>query len=328
MMARLPIVPASFFGIVLGLAGIGSSWRQASVLWGLPRAIGEALMALAALVWATLIVLYTLKWLLARQDAVDEVSHPIQCCFIGLVGVSTMLMAGATLPYSRVVALILFGMGAGLAILFAVWRTGGLWRGGRAPSSTTAALYLPTVAGSFVTAIVVSALGHRDWGQLAFGAGLFSWLATESVLLGRLYTAEPLATPLRPTLGIQLAPPTVGLVAYLSVTEGIPDTLATGMLGYGLLQALVLARLLPWIGGQTFAASYWGFSFGLSALATAPVLMSVRGDTGAASILAPYLFTISNILIAILALRTVLLWGRGRLLPAPGSPATGPAALR
>jgi tellurite resistance protein len=35
------------------------------------------------------------------------------------------------------------------------------------------------------------------------------------------------------------------------------------------MQALLRLRLLPWIMQQPFAASYWGFTFGVTALATA-----------------------------------------------------------
>ena len=42
--------------------------------------------------------------------------------------------------------------------------------------------------------------------KLAFGADMFSWLAIESVLLHRLYTASALAPALRPTLGISNCP--------------------------------------------------------------------------------------------------------------------------
>lgn len=321
-MLRLPTIPASFFGIILGLAGLGSAWRQASRVWGLPHAVGECIMAVAAAVWALLLVLYLGKWILMRQDAVGETRHPIQCCFVGLVGVSTMLVAGAALPYSRLAAEALFALGATFTLAFALWRTGQLWHGERDPATTTAVLYLPTVAGSFVTAIVASTLGHPDWGQLAFGAGLFSWLAIESVLLTRLYTAPALLPALRPTLGIQLAPPTVGLLAFLSVADGPPGLLAHALLGYGLLQALLLIRLLPWIREQAFAPSYWGFSFGATAIATAPIVMIGRGDIGPAMLMAPYLFGLANLLIGLLALATLRLWFQGRLLPqaAPTAP--------
>jgi len=61
---------------------------------------------------------------------------------------------------------ILFTAGAAFAVGFAVWRTGGLWQGKREHATTTAVLYLPTVAGSFVTAIAAAALGYADWGQV------------------------------------------------------------------------------------------------------------------------------------------------------------------
>jgi len=76
---------------------------------------------------------------------------------------------------------------------------------------------------------------------------VLSWLAIESVLVHRLYAASELLPPLRPTLGIQLAPQTVGCSAYLSITSGALDLFAQMLLGDGLFQALLLlrGRLLP-----------------------------------------------------------------------------------
>jgi tellurite resistance protein len=308
-------VPASFFGIVIGLAGLGGAWRVAARVWQLPAAIGEALMLVAGIVWALTLALYTAKWIYAREEALRELEHPVQCCFVGLIGVATMLVSLAVLPYSRPAAQIAFAIGAFFTLAFAVWRTGILWHGGRDPGDTTAVLYLPAVAGAFVTATAAAALGYRDWGQLAFGAGLFSWLAIESVLLHRLYTAAAMPAPLRPTLGIQLAPPVVGGVAYLSVTTGTPDLFAYALLGYGMLQALLLLRLLPWIRQQPFAPSYWAFTFGASSIAAVPLDMVERGATGAVASIAPYIFVAANIVIGSIALGTVRLMLQGRLLP-------------
>jgi tellurite resistance protein len=315
------LVPAAFFGIVLGLAGLGGTWRVAARVWALPALVGEILMLLAAVVWVVLVVAYVVKWVVASEAAHDELHHPVQCCFVGVIGVAGMLVAGAALPYSRIAAEILFGVNAAYTLAFAVWRTGGLWHGERDVAATTPVLYLPTVAGSFVTAILAGALGFPAWGRLAFGAGALSWLAIESVLIHRLLTAPALAVPLRPTLGIQLAPPTVGALAYLSVTSSPPDTLAYALIGYGLLQALVLLRLLAWIRAQPFAPSYWAFTFGATALATAPLRLIERGDTGPIAVLAPYLFVAANLVVGAIALGTVRLIVRGRLLPRPAPPA-------
>jgi tellurite resistance protein len=317
-------IPASFFGMVLGLAGLGSDWRVAARLWNLPAWVGEAVMLLAAIVWALLTLLYACKWAWNRDAALAEVNHPIQCCFIGLLPVSTVLVALAALPYSRTTAIGLFIAGTIGTVAFSVWRHGGLWRGGRDPAATTPVLYLPSVAGNFVVATVAGALGWTAWGQIFFGAGLFTWLALESVILHRLLIVDTLAAPLRPTLGIQLAPPAVGLVAYLSVADGKPGLFASLLLGYALLQGLMLLRLLPWIHQQSFAAGYWAFTFGVAALALGAERLAEQGVTGPATDLAPALFLVANLVIGGIAIGSIVLLARGKLLP-PGTGKPEPA---
>ncbi|AGS25921.1 tellurite resistance protein TehA (plasmid) [Rhizobium etli] len=311
----LPIVPAAAFGIVLGLVGLANAWRAASDLWGAATSVSEVIGLVGAVIWLILIISYGLKWIAFRCDALQELEHPVQCCFVGLVGVATMLVATVALPYSHLIAETLYWLGAAWTALFALWRTGALWRGGRDHASTTAVLYLPTVAGSYVIGIVGGALGYQGLSQLAFGAGFFSWLAIESVLLNRLLTAPELGEQVRPTIGIQLAPPTVGSVAYLGATTGAPDMFVHAMIGYGLLQALLMLRILPWVLKQPFVAGYWAFSFGLTALATAILRMAERGDSGIIPAIAMPIFIIVNALIGLLAiLSAVMLW-RGKLFP-------------
>ena len=310
-----PVIPAAAFGIVLGLGGTANAWRAAERLWHVSPIAGQAISLLAIATWAILLIGYIHKWINLREKARQEIEHPVQCCFVGLIGVSTMLVGGLCLPYSSLAAQLLFWLGALWTVSFAVWRTGGLWAGGREPTTTTAVLYLPTVAGSYVLAIVSAPLGYPDIAQLAFGAGFFSWLAIESVLLNRLLTAPSLLEPLRPTIGIQLAPPAVGSVAYLSATSGAPDMLAHAMLGYALLQLLLMIRTLPWVMQQPFTAAYWAYSFGLTALATATIRMADRGDTGIVSSLALPVFILVNAAIALLVIFSLVALVRGKLFP-------------
>ena len=316
-------IPASFFGIVLGVMALGSDWRAAAGLWNVPSGIGEAIMLAGVCIWGVLVAGYAVKWMWHRDDALAEAAHPIQCCFVGLVPVSTLLVSTAVLPYSRAAAIGLFALGAAGSLAFSVWRHGGLWKGDRDPSTTTPVLYLPAVAGNFVAATAAGALGWTAWGQVFFGVGFFAWLALESVILHRLLVADALAVPLRPTLGIQLAPPAVGLVAYLGVTNGDPGLAAEMLFGYALLQGLILLRLLPWIRQQPFAPSYWALTFGVGALSLAAERMADRGLPGAAAYLAPVLFVVANAVIGSIAIGSIVQLARGKLLPplvrAPGN---------
>lgn len=317
-------VPASFFGMVLGLIGLGGCWRVAARVWGLPSAIGEVIIWIGVCVWAVLSVLFVAKWIFRHAEAVTEFDHPIQCCFIGLMPVSTMLVGIAMLPYSYDIAAIIGTVGAVGQLSFAVYRTGVLWKGGRDQTATTAVLYLPTVAGNLVSANLASAFHLGDIAAMFFGAGVLAWFALESVLMHRLYTQAPLAPALRPTLGIQLAPPVVACSAYLALTSGEPDLVAKGLLGYGLVQALILARLLPWIIQQSFSPGYWAFTFGLTALSYDTIRMAERGSSVLFVRLAEGVFVVVNLLLAIIVVGTLKLLLQGRLFPSP--PAAVPAA--
>ncbi len=320
---RFPQVPASFFGIVLGLAGIGNGWRLAASIWGVPAIVGEICFAVAFAVWFIVAIMYVTKWIFARDAAIAEFRHPVLCCFIGLGGVSTLLIAVAAIPYSSMAAWILFWIGWIAQFGFAIYRTGTLWQGGRDANTTTPVLYLPLVAGNFVATLALGNLGQPEWGILFFGAGMFAWLAVESIILYRLYIHETLAPPLRPLLGIQLAPPAVAAGAWLSINGGHVDMFVQCLIGYALLQAILLLRLARWIGQQPFSASYWAFSFGVTALPAACLRLTSLGVAGPIAQMALPLFATANMFIGILVIRTLILLFIVRLLP-PAPPVTVP----
>jgi len=304
----------------LGFLALGIAWQAAAGVWALPREIGASLVWIGSALWAALFILYIAKWIRQRAAAEAEFEHPVQCCFVGLAGVVASLSSIGLAPYVPAMSLALFALGGTWTILFAVYRTGRLWMGGRKPETNTPILYLPTVAGGFVSASAAAIHGHADWGQLMFGAGLFAWLAVESVLLHRLYTADPMPPPLRPTLGIQLAPPAVAAVAYLNVGSGYPDLFVHALMGYALLQGLVLLRLWPWLRAAGSTPAWWGLSFGAAALPTAAIKLLAHGDTGPAGLLAAPLFVLGNLVIVIIGVMTVRLILKGQLLPSPTAP--------
>jgi tellurite resistance protein len=314
------LIPASFFGIILGLVGLGSVWRAATDIWRVPGQIGEVIMMLSIGCWVLLVIFFLLKWIDYPTEARAELRHPIMGCFVGLGPASTVLVALAVAPYSLLVAKSVFWIGAWSQLCFGLYWTGQLWMGGRDPNMSTSALYLPAVAGSFVNSTVASALGYSGIAPLFFGAGLFSWLAIEPVILHQLfYARDPLPKALRPILGIQLAPPAVGCVAYSAMTPGKPDTFAQMLLGYGLLQALILVRLQGWLREQPFSASYWAFAFGFTGLTLSCLLFVERGMKGVFVPLAIVSFIGANAMVCILALQSVRLLIRGGFLPAaPG----------
>ena len=313
---RAPM-PVAFFGIAVGSLALAGAWRAAARVWTIPDAVPTLLTAAALVVWLALSIAYARKWLVERDAAVAEMHHPVQSSFAALAPVSTMLAAQALQAYSRELAIALFVAGAASSLALGAYLQGRFWQGGRTPELTTPAVYLPTVAPSFVAGTAAAGLGFTQLGALFFGAGVFSWLAIESIVLHRAAVHEPLPAALRPTLGIQLAPPVVGGVSYLAFTHGAPDTFAYMLLGYGLYQALMLARLVPWIRQNAFTPAYWAFSFGAAALPTMAIRMVERGATGPMLWIAPAAFVVANVVIGVLIVGTVRAMVEGKLLPLP-----------
>ena len=85
-----------------------------------------------------------------------------------------------------------------------------------------------------------------------------------------------------------------------------------------LLQLLVglenLLRLMPWYLSQPFNASFWSFSFGVSALATTGLHLGQSSNTGLFHFIAIPLFIFTNAIIALLLVRTFILLMQGKLL--------------
>lgn len=313
-LSRPSIIPASLFGMVLGLSGLGQAWRIASRLWGAPTFIGEGLLILAALVWGSLLLRYAFQAVKHPEIAKREFAHPVQGSTPALAGVATLLMVLAVQPYSMILAWVLAVAGIGWHLAFALSHTGTMWQGGRDMLDTAPSLYLPTVAGNFTSAAALGALGHPDWGWLFLGAGMFSWLALESLVIQRLWHPTAMPPPQRPLIGIQFAPPVVCAMAWLALTPGSTDHWLLMLWGYGLFQLLLGVRLWRWLGAQPFAPSYWAYTFGIASTTVCTLKLALAGVPVAQTLAIP-LFAGANLFIGYLTLRTGRLFLAGRLLP-------------
>ena len=304
--------PASFFGMVLGLSGLGQAWRIAAHLWQLPALIGEGLLLLAGCVWAVLLLGYLAQAIRHFALVKAEFLHPVQGGTPALLGASTLLIVLAVLPYSLTAAWLLTIAGISWHLVFSLWHTGTLWQGGRDTLDTAPTLYLPTVAGNFTSAAALGALGHADWGWLFLGAGVFSWLALESLIIQRLWHPKTMPVAQRPLLGIQFAPPVVCAMAPLLLMPGSTAPWLLMLWGYGLFQLLLGLRLGAWLGAQAFAPSYWAYTFGVAATTVSGLKLAAAGLPSAQWLAIP-IFIGANLFIGYLAFRTVQMLLRGQL---------------
>lgn len=316
-------VAAANFSMVLGLAGLGQAWRAAAALFDIPGLIGEAVVWLAVTIWAVLLIGYAASALRAPAAVRAEFRHPAQGATPALLGIATLLMVPAIRPYSEIAAGILLVAGVSWHLLFAMWHSGLGWRTGRDPRSLSPTVYLPTVAGNFTSSAAFGVMGWPDIGWCFMGAGIFSWLALESLILQRLWDPAIFPAAQRSSIGIHLAPPAVAGASWLTLVTA-PDHWVLMLWGYGLFQLALGCRLAGWLREQPFSVAYWSYTFGVSSTAVIAVKLALAGVPVAVHVAAPILL-LASLFEGYLLARSLLqgaraLWGVVRSVIRPSAP--------
>lgn len=307
-------LPASYFGIVLGIIGLGFSWRFAATIWPVTLLPADGLIILAMVIWALLMLAFISRMFRHGASVLEEISHPLKSSFVSLAPATSMLVAIGLAPWLHTLALGLFLIAVVAQLTYSAWQTAGLWRGQHPKEATTPGLYLPTVANNFISAMACGAFGFNDVGMLFLGAGLFSWLSLEPAILSRMRNLDEMSPAVRTSLGIQMAPAFVACSAWLSVNGGQADVFAKLLFGYGLLQMLFMIRLIPWYSSQPFNPSFWSFSFGVASLATTSIRLGHGTPGGALYWMSFPLFIAANLVIVLLMVKTFALLLQGKLL--------------
>lgn len=311
-LARLP---AGLFAMPVGVLGLAGAWRRAAAFgWPAAAAAGDALAAAATVLLALLLALYAAKALRYPQAIAGEFQHPVAGALMALVPLALLLcIVYYGVPRDpgwivlAIVALLLQG-----AVAFRVVRT--LATGELPATAVTPALYLPPAAGGFVGGMALGALGYPGWAALLFGMGLASWALLEVRVLNRLFEG-PMPEALRPTIGVEIAPPSVATLAAGVIWPTLPGEVLIVGLGIAAGPVVAVMARYPWWSRTPFGVGFWSFSFPLAALAGAVIEVVRRG--GWPPLVGGIAIAIASLVFAFLAVRTIALLARGRLLPGP-----------
>ena len=306
-------LPPALFAIPVGLLGLAGAWRRASGFgWAPASDVGLALAALALVLLVLMLALYAAKALRYPRAILAEYLHPVLGPVLALIPLSLLLCAvffGE--PHDdgwlALVLLALTLQGAVALRVVSVLATGAL-----PTSAVTPALYLPPVAGGFVGAMALASLGWTGWAALLFGMGIASWALLEVRVLNRLFEG-PMPPALRPTIGIELAPPSVATLAAGTIWPELQGEVLIVGLGIAAGPVVAVMARYKWWHEVPFGIGFWSFSFPVAALAGAVVEVVRRGGwnpwVGGIALAA------ASAVIAFLAVRTLALLATGRLLP-------------
>jgi tellurite resistance protein len=311
----LPIAPASFFAMTLGLAETGNAWRNAASLWNLPSFIGEVLEALAVVSFIWWLAVFINKWMLHRKAALAEWNDPVQSSFLALIPESIILMALAVHIYSNSIATGLFWAGSILNLLFGAYRLSKLWTDERDAGQTTPSLFLTFTASIMVNALPAGILGYTNYGFLLLGIGTISWLIMDSVITQQL-TVGGLGAKTRNFMGIYMAPSVIIFAAYQVLAGDVLNYAVTyALMGYALFIFSAITFSLKWLKEQAFAPGYWAYTFGIATLSQGLSLFALKTNEASINTVALLIFCLMNMVVLGVTIASIKLFAKGNYFP-------------
>lgn len=298
--------PPALFACVMGTGIWGITGKYYSCYWPWLDYLSTALLAVNLLTFLILLIPWILRWLLFRDYALRDLSHPVTGQFYATLPIGCLVLAAQLLAAGEN-----HSAGALIAAARCLWVSGALL-------ALAASLIIPIVnffnevsirdinpawfmppVSLIVTPVAGARLIHY-WppaaqklllilNYAAWGTGFFLFICVAAICLGRLFIAPPLPGPLTPTVWIHLGPIGVGTIALINLGAA-----GFSIMGGPVVQTVMLFALILWGVGfwwlmaasiltaaaivkrnLPFALSWWAFTFPLGAYAGATYLIAV-----------------------------------------------------
>ncbi|MCF7992465.1 MAG: SLAC1 anion channel family protein [Thiohalocapsa sp.] len=313
--ARLANFPASFFAMVMGLAGLTIAWEKAEAMLSLQLDFVPWLIGASTLLFAALALVYAAKIALYRDAVRAELKHPVRLNFMPTISISLLLLAIAFLPIAPAVSLPLWVVGALSQLGFTLYIVSA-WMHERQfqVHHLNPSWFIPAV-GNVLVPIAGVPLGFSEISWFFFSIGVLLWSVLMTIVFYRVLFHHPIDERLMPTLFILVAPPAVAFIAYLRLADTL-DVFAQALYFAGLFLTLLLFSQAHRFMQLRFYLSWWAYSFPLAAVSIASMAMFEQTGTRLFGYLGFGLLTmLSGIVILLLASTALAVRERGICLP-------------
>jgi tellurite resistance protein len=302
---RLAYFPISFFATVMGLSGLTIAWEKAQQIWGIDLGISPAMVFITSLVFMVIFALYVLKLFRHGDMVKTELKHPVKLSFFPAISISMILLSIAFLSINTAISLPLWIIGSSLHLLFTLYVINSWMHHEHYQiQHINPAWFIPAVGNILVPVAGVS-LGFPEISWFFFSIGFMFWIVLMTIVFNRMMFHDALVPHLMPTLFILIAPPAVGLLAYVRLT-GELGAFGNILYGAALFLTLLLFTQIQRFARLQFFLSWWAYSFPLAAITLASFVMYEKTASMLYFWIANGLLTILTLVLALLIFRTII----------------------
>lgn len=302
--SRLADFPVSFFASVMGMTGLTIATHKVEAAFGIHGA-STILFGISLALFCALALIYGAKLMLHGDEIQAEWRHPVRIAFFPAATIGLILLGIAGQSVNVDLARGLWMMGAaGHLTLTVLVMTAWINHSRYEVVHTNPAWFIPVV-GNVLVPIAGIRFAPADVSWFFFAVGLLFWLVLLTIVMYRLIFHTPLPGRMVPTLFILLAPPSVAFISWVALTGGI-DAFARLLYFSAVFFFLLLLPQIPKFMQQSFALSWWAYSFPLAAFTIATLVMGERSGATGYLWAGQALYVLLAVVVAALAARTAL----------------------
>jgi len=268
----LEYFPVQLFAIIMGLSGFAIVFAKAYHILDFSYWFYAFILFIDTLLFLVIFTSYMLKLAIHPKAVKGEMNHPIKSSFMASISVSFLLISIAYYDFAPTLSIILWFIAAPLQLFFTLlvikyWISNDL-----EVVHSNPAWFIPIVGNVLVPVVGVEAAPIYV-SLFFFSLGMFFWIVLFTIMMNRIIFHNPLAKKLVPTFFIFIAPPAVGFISYLKITDGSIDMFSIFLYSIALFTLLLLLFMLRMYDVKMFFISWWAYTFPLAAITIATLLM-------------------------------------------------------
>lgn len=301
---RIEHFPISFFSMILGLTGFTIAFQKIEEFIKLNSLFSNIFLGFTLLLFVILSGIYLIKIIKFKEKVKEEFKNPIKINFFPAFSISFLLFSVAFLSVNVEVSKYLWIIGTVFHFIFTLLIVSFWIHNSKIEiKHINPAWFIPAVGNILVP---VSGTTHQfvEISWFFYSVGFFFFLTLFIIFFNRIIAHPPLPEKLLPTFFILIAPPAIGFVAYVKLTGNV-DSFSKILYYFSLFITILLFAQIKIFYKIKFYLSWWAYSFPVSAITIATILMFHKTHLSALKYTAFGLFSILSILIIILIIKTI-----------------------
>lgn len=269
---RIQHFPISSFSIILGMTGLTIALEKIHEIYHIDTGIDLVMLLVTLGLFALILGMYLMKLLRFPQEVRQDFEDPVRMNFFPTISISLLLLSIAFLAIHPGISKGLWIAGT-LIHTFFTYKIIAIWM--MHPKfeikHINPAWFIPVVGNILIPVAGVVHFG-REISWFFYSIGLVFWILLFTIFIYRMVFHSPMVEKLLPTLAILIAPPAVGFIAYVKLT-GELDSFGKSLYYFALFLTTFLLSQWGLFSKIKFYLSWWAYSFPISSMTIATVLM-------------------------------------------------------